>query len=315
MQCRDFREVADSYLGDELLVETNHAVNRHLESCADCRRELAARRDLREQLRRAFINSDELRTSDEFTVRVSARLRSRTAQPTNPIFSRPAWLALAACLLLVGAFGLLALQRRATSQHDESARRGAFNTSDGDESVPPSSDAAAAVRVAMSEVSQSAAGDHRNCAVKFRLPEIPIELERAGLDYDRALVKLDDAVMSGRGTLGNDSFEFVEAHACIFQGRRFGHVVLKYHGRLVSLLLTELDARAGGVLETASAGSESAREVISCSPSDGYQVSCFETERHAVFVVSDLPETDNLRLARALAPAVRAHVVSAESAA
>jgi hypothetical protein len=34
------------------------------------------------------------------------------------------------------------------------------------------------------------------------------------------------------------------------------------------------------------------------------QVSCFETARHAVFIVSDLPEGDNLVLARALAPSV-----------
>ena len=44
MQCCDLREVADSYLSDELLVETNHEVIVHLEACADCHRELSARR-------------------------------------------------------------------------------------------------------------------------------------------------------------------------------------------------------------------------------------------------------------------------------
>ena len=60
MQCRDFREVADSYLSDELLVETNHDVIAHLETCADCRRELAARRELRTILRTSFAKAEEL---------------------------------------------------------------------------------------------------------------------------------------------------------------------------------------------------------------------------------------------------------------
>jgi hypothetical protein len=35
--------------------------------------------------------------------------------------------------------------------------------------------------------------------------------------------------------------------------------------------------------------------------------------RHAVFVVSDLPEGDNLALARALAPSVFAHIMLTEN--
>ena len=35
MRCEDFREIADSFLSDELLVETNHEVVRHLEDCED----------------------------------------------------------------------------------------------------------------------------------------------------------------------------------------------------------------------------------------------------------------------------------------
>ena len=31
MQCREFRDIADSYLGNELIVETNHEVISHLE--------------------------------------------------------------------------------------------------------------------------------------------------------------------------------------------------------------------------------------------------------------------------------------------
>ena len=47
MNCRDVREVADSFLGEELLTETNHEILRHLENCPTCRTEIDARRRLR----------------------------------------------------------------------------------------------------------------------------------------------------------------------------------------------------------------------------------------------------------------------------
>ena len=43
MQCREVRELADSFLSEQLLVETNHEIVRHLETCPDCRADIAAR--------------------------------------------------------------------------------------------------------------------------------------------------------------------------------------------------------------------------------------------------------------------------------
>ena len=39
MHCRDVRELADSFLTGQLLVETNHEVVKHLETCPECRAE------------------------------------------------------------------------------------------------------------------------------------------------------------------------------------------------------------------------------------------------------------------------------------
>ena len=75
MNCKDFREIADSYLSDELLVETNHDVLRHLENCADCRCELAARRDLRERLREAVHSAPQSRINANFAVKLKNDLR------------------------------------------------------------------------------------------------------------------------------------------------------------------------------------------------------------------------------------------------
>jgi anti-sigma factor RsiW len=50
-ECQRCRELMDSYVSNELLVETNLDVIRHLEGCAECRAHAEARRRTRELLR------------------------------------------------------------------------------------------------------------------------------------------------------------------------------------------------------------------------------------------------------------------------
>lgn len=78
MQCRDFREIACSFLDDELLIETNHEVIRHLDGCRDCRGELDARGDLRVKMRAAVAHAPGLQMSEGFGARLRAQLRTRT---------------------------------------------------------------------------------------------------------------------------------------------------------------------------------------------------------------------------------------------
>ena len=169
------------------------------------------------------------------------------------------------------------------------------------------------VSIVKTELARDAAGDHRDCAVHFRLAEKPIDLEVAGRKYDPVYVNLTKAVLSEQGDVPLGA-EFVEAHSCVFEGRRFAHIILRYHGQLVSFLVTEMGDSKEAKTNAAPLTNQQA-QVIACSQLDGYQVSCFQTARHAVFIVSDLPEGDNLALARALAPSVFAHITRVESAA
>jgi len=50
--CEKTRKYLDSYISNELMVETNHEVLRHLESCQPCAAELDARTRLRTRLAR-----------------------------------------------------------------------------------------------------------------------------------------------------------------------------------------------------------------------------------------------------------------------
>src|SRR5262245_59116242 len=295
MQCQEFREIADSYLSNELSVETNHAIISHLEHCADCRRELAARRELRSRVREAFLNASENQMRPEFATRLNKQLHDHAVgerETRAPMFgtSRSAirlagksWLALAACLLLAMAFVFVAVRQRGSS----GTSRESIKT----------------------ELAKSAVGDHRNCAIHFSLAEKPIDLEAAGRKYDPVYINLTKAVLTERGGAPTEA-EFVEAHSCVLEGRRFAHLVFKYHGHVVSFLVTD-----GGGINGAESPAVAELEVTPCSQFDGYQVSCFQTERHAVFVVSDLSENENLALARALAPSAYAHITGIERSA
>ena len=83
MECREFCEIADSYLSDELTVECNHDAISHFEKCANCRDELSARRAVRAKLREAFIRSRDNRMRPEFVNDLSLRLRAAAIAPDS----------------------------------------------------------------------------------------------------------------------------------------------------------------------------------------------------------------------------------------
>ena len=315
MQCRDFREVADSYLSDELLVETNHDVIAHLEACGDCRRELAARRETRTILRTSFAKAEELQMPYEFASRLHSELRAAAPSGSISLNMLPrAWL-IAAVVIIAMTLGVIAVWQRqrvqTTSQvadKREPQHTAAVKPSDGQ---PRQVDINGDVNAILARMSELAAGDHRDCAIGHRLPDRPIPLEEAGRKYDRAYLDLTKAVLSRRGDF-NQVIEVVMAHACVFRGHWFGHIVVRHRGRLVSLLVTKLEDSSGMMTAKEKFPKDSAAQVIACSTTGGFQISCFRTAQHGVFVVSDLEEGENLAFARMLAPSVYEHIARAE---
>jgi anti-sigma factor RsiW len=295
MQCRDFREMADSYLSDELLIETNHDMMRHLETCVECRGELAARRELRSKLREGFQRSPELQISDDFVSTLKAQLQN-VAERQSRLFvvRRVAYVLIAASLAIAALFGFRFFQLRWGRQNP--------NPNDVAQSER-SSTGSTALDAALAE---SAAGDHRDCALHHRLPERPIPLDEAGRIYDRVYLGLVNAVMSG-GVLPAD-VELVGGHSCVFKGRRFGHVVLKYHGQLISVLVSTLEAQERSGLAPTD-------QFIADPEVDGYQLAHFDTARHTVYVVSSLNSDENMLIARAIEPSLSRHISNTERAA
>jgi hypothetical protein len=255
--------MADSFLAEELLTETNHEILRHLETCPVCRADIAARRALRASVRTAFDRATDLSARPEFAAQLHDKLR-RAALETPPWRARVpgGWWALAATLLL--ALGLA----------------GAFWARDG-------------IRTA-GALARAAVGDHRNCAVKFRLTEKPISLEEAARRYDAAYRVLENLPPDDVTTTAGIA-HVLERHACVYDGRRFAHIVLKYHDALVSLLVTESDGGSPIVIPG------DARLSLNEERIDSMSVVSVRASRHMIFLVGDLAQADLDRLADAVA--------------
>jgi anti-sigma factor RsiW len=165
MQCRDARELLDSFIGEELLVETNHELLRHIATCPECTAELEGRRRIRSGLKQAFRRSADLQVRPEFADELATQLRT----PSHSASRQARWFAIAASLLIVVGVGTYMLRTR------------------------------------ISEATRLAAGDHQNCAVKFALQEKPISLKDAAERYDAAYAQLvttpPDTVRTAAGLL------------------------------------------------------------------------------------------------------------------
>jgi anti-sigma factor RsiW len=104
MTCERCRELITDYQHRELDAATDAAIYEHLQSCADCREEMAANSALTESLRTAFATELEMPTSILAGVRQAVR-RERTTGfvPNLRALLRPAVFAPAAAAIVLMA--------------------------------------------------------------------------------------------------------------------------------------------------------------------------------------------------------------------
>jgi anti-sigma factor RsiW len=260
MECRDVRELADSFLSEQLLVETTHDILRHLSQCPSCRAEVESRRRLRTALRGAFERSSELRATPEFLASVGRHVREQQSSRSSRVarWSLRPMMAMAATLLLVSAVAFGGREWLGTA------------------------------------LLHAVLGDHQNCAIRFRLSEKPISLEEAAERFEPAYRSLL-AVAPSPARLANGELTVLERHSCVYDGRRFAHIVLRYRGTLVSVLVTP-DRLARIPSELALGGT---------------QVSSFRAGRFAAFVVSSATDRETREIAAAVAGPVKSALAGA----
>lgn len=265
MPCRDVRDLADAFLAGELLVETRHDIQRHLDACPECRAEFERRLALRATVQRAFLAAPELAAPRELTASITRMLRPAVVAPRPSVVWRYRWLATAAVLVVVSATAFGAAMGLDTTR--------------------------------LVALARDAWGDHRNCAVAFHLTEKPMSLEEASWNFDSAFARLESVPGTVIATASGDAL-VTERHSCVFAGRRYAHIVLKFKGELVSLLVAqeETDAVAFAVR-----GVTMANLRVRLLSVDGAQAAVFRASDHLGIVVGNLSEDDLRDLTKALA--------------
>lgn len=254
MECREVRELADAFVSEQVLVETARVIVAHLGRCSACHAEVEALRRLRASVRAAYLGSTDLSPSREFVAAMDARLRSEALRD-RATSSRRTWLAVAATLALVlgGGLGLRGLGV-----------------------------------AGFTAIVQAAVGDHRFCSVAIKLSE-RLSLDQAARVYDDPVDRSLQVVEPSRTELSGGPIRILERHSCVYEGRRFAHLVLGYKHERISLVVTP-DERLLRRLPGASAPGDGS--VVSLRPVDGVQVAAFRGPHHVVFLISSLSDDD-----------------------
>jgi len=267
-RCELIRQYLDSYVSNELLVETSSEVVRHLESCESCSRDLESRMRVRDALQRAVVN----RPVPE-SVRADVLRSLRESQPRS--FMRPGTTRWAIGFASI-AFILLSL----FAANWMSLRRG---------------------EQLVASILKLGVSDHIVCAIKgHNYPEVanpPEQIRnKLGVRYAVLLQVVQERL---------PGFEVLEGHICSIPGsnRKYIHFITRGKGTILSVILTERNGASlpkGRLL----ASPESAGLSIHEGHLSGMEIAGFESAQYFVFVVSDLSQKQVLQLARGLAPAL-----------
>jgi Putative zinc-finger len=283
MECRNFKELLDSYLSDELAVESNHQIIRHSEICPNCRSEMAARRNMRSMLRESFKVTT---ASPDFKNRLRASLR----EEANPIVPTIEKISLWNRLLSSFATQKLAF----ASAIFIAVAAGAFYI------FQPTKVEAAELSP---QLFSQAAGDHDYCSAKWLQYQNPVT-EMFGTDsIDPEFKNLPQ--LSQHQALG---LTLHHAHVCTQEGRLFAHLVYTRGADMISLLITERNSAAlkNGIIPNDNGLKDGIQNAFKIK--EKYTISAIQTSKHIILIVSSLDETSNKQLAEKLAQPISQHL-------
>jgi hypothetical protein len=270
----------DSYIDNELLVETNHEVLRHLESCPSCAAELKTRGRLKNRLKTAVQNQS---VPGDLQARINDALRK---QDHLTGFAWTRWAAAAAAVVVMATGTWLAAPRwTRPALPDLADRRGQ------DVFIQKISES-------LSAVLKVGLGDHIHCSVFRKYPKNPPSVEEMAEKLGPAYQDLAPLVKARVP----EEYRVILAHQCGYQGRRFVHLTLSNGANLLSLVITR--KQAGETLEGLATSRQPSGVPIYQATARNYDVAGFETDQFLAYVVSDLGAKQNLEIATGLAPSV-----------
>lgn len=286
--CARIRRYMDSYINNELLVETNHEVLRHLETCPACATEVESRTRMKARLQSAVRNQS---VPEDLQERVGAVLR----EDSRNSFAWARWASAAAAVLVV-AVGLWVELPRWTrpALPDLADRRGQ------DVFIQK-------VSASLSAVLTVGLGDHIHCSIFRKYPKSPPSVNEMAQKLGPAYQDLVPLVKARVP----EEFRIILAHQCGYHGRRFVHLTLTNGSSLLSLVITR--KQPGESMQALTVSDHASGVAVYQAAAQNYDVAGFETDQFLAYVVSDLGARQNLQIAYALAPSVHQFLAAVRS--
>jgi len=278
--CNQTRKYLDSYISDELLVETNHKVLRHLEICPICSAELETRTRLRSRVKAAVRSQP---VPSELEAQVREQVWKRRSGGWYPL-GRGRW-----AVAMAASLGLLA------SVWMNYSRDRMPDLSDG----PGQSDYIRRVSSTLAAVLKVGLGDHIHCSIFRKYPASPPHVEKMEADLGPFFKGLMPVV---RASIPN-GYRVIMAHQCSYAGRKYIHLTFEKGGELLSLVIARRGP--GESMHELSAAAEPSGIPIYHSTAGRYEVAGFEAGDFLAYVVSGLNGKTNIQIAATVAPGVR----------
>ncbi|HXU37685.1 MAG TPA: zf-HC2 domain-containing protein [Blastocatellia bacterium] len=276
-QCKRVRSYLDSYLSNELMVETNLEVLKHLGDCEDCSRTVQDRARIKAQLKRVVLSVQAPETLPD-------RIRSdiRRTHGLNFKFT-PSWLLAAAAAVVLTV--ILGVVFRSGGDSSGSSSRPLSMVAE----VEPGDLAGQILKVGFDD-HVSCAIDHGMANRHFTAEEMS---EKLGPQYEGLVELAKQKIPQG--------FEIVVGHRCHYQNREFIHLIMSRQQEVMSLILTR---KNGEAFPAGAAVMNSAGVRVHEASWHNLQIAGFETSGHLVFVISNETRRDSEQIASSLMPAV-----------
>jgi putative zinc finger protein len=279
--CAKTREHLDAYVSNELLIETNQDVLKHLEGCATCSELLQTRLRLKHRLKQT-VKSGPVPSGLRDRIRTAIRDEA-SIRPSPAVW--PRWPVAAAAVLLLGlsAVGTLRLWN---------SRAPASEVSSMSQDLTLSEQVAAVLKVGIS--------DHIHCVVESHSDQDLLTSEqmaqKMGADYEGLIPALKTELPEG--------FFISVGHRCDANGRQFVHLVLKHDDKVVSVVITEKDGLNFPTSGTRVSNVKADGITLHHDRLQSLEVVGFQAKSHLAFVVSSLEHEENMQIATRLAPTV-----------
>lgn len=288
-ECKKAADLLDAFLKNELSAETSQRIAEHVDKCETCSQEAKYRSELQERVQKAL--RQEMPDAG-VEARLKARLRRKASNEYLLHWAAPL---AAAAALVIGSFAVWQKmqpeqERWMTSTEDQRAYLESLYGQ-------------------VANVIQIGLRDHVHCAYfrKFAetLPTMDEIVALVGGDYEELAPVVRDSVPEG--------FHILLGHQCGYAGRHYIHFALGREDDLMSVIITRKEGDESFDKDQLLPVLEAAGSPVYAATADQFETAAFDTENYFVFVISNLPREENLEVAGALTPRIRAFLDRASS--